>query len=356
VKRTLAVTVILVGSLLLTGPTARAAGIGATPVVTGLDFPATFAFAPDGRIFYADTYTGEIHIFDPSNGSDNLFFTLTGVDGTQGVIGLAIPPDYATRPLVYAYVTRTVPGPVLKNQIVRIRNSGGVGTQPKIIYTSDAGTDHFGGRMLFGPDGLLYVVVGDGGTSANSQILTNTNGKILRMTTTGQVPPGNPFAGSLIWVYGIRNSIGFAFDPQSGNLWEDDNGPECNDEINLIQKGRNYGWGPTETCSTPPPPPRNTNQDGPSPVLPIEYIASPTAPTGAMFCSGCGLTGAEGALFYGNFNTGDIHEVVLTADRRHIASDNSVFTNTSVVLSVERGPDGALYFSDDTSIYKLIQT
>jgi glucose/arabinose dehydrogenase len=243
----------------------------------------------------------------------------------------------------------------LTNQIVRLRDNGGVGVQPKVIFQTNAGSEHHGGRMLFGSDGQLWVVTGEEGVPANAQDLTNNLGKMLRMTPNGQVPPGNPF-GTLVWAYGLRNSFGWAFDPQTGFLWEQDNGPECNDEINLIRKGKNYGWGPSETCSTPPPPPQNTNQDGPSPVLPVEYFASPTAPTGVAFCQGCGLAGAEGHLFYGNWNTFDIHEVVLTSDRRRIASDTSVYNNGSGVLSIERGPDGALYFSDTTAIYQLIQT
>lgn len=348
------VVCLALSALVLNAPPGTATGIGAVPVVSGLDFPAAFTFAADGRIFYTQTYTGEIRIYDPSNGSDTLFYTLVGSNNVQGVLGLALIPTYPTQPYLYAYVTRTVLG-VLKDQIVRIRDNGGVGTQPKVIYEFNAGNDHHGGRMLFGSDGQLYVVTGDEDDPANSQDLSSTLGKMLRMTPTGGIPPGNPF-GTLVWAYGLRNSFGWAFDPQTGNLWEEDNGPECNDEINLIQKSKNYGWGPLATCTTPPAPPRNTNQDGPRPVLPAEYFATPTAPTGVAFCQGCGLTGAEGHLFYGNFNTLNIHEVVLTADRRRISSDSIAFTHSSIVLSIERGPDGSLYFSDDTSIYKLVQT
>lgn len=340
--------------LFLTAPPAGAAGIGAVPVVTGLDFPAAFTLAPDGRVFYTNTYTGQIRIYDPSNGSDTLFFTLTGNTGVQGILGLLLAPTYPTQPYLFAHVTRTVQS-VLVDQLVRIRDDGGVGTQPKVIYQASAGSDHHGGRMLFGSDGLLYLVTGDEADPAHSQDLASPLGKMLRMTANGKVPPGNPF-GTLVWAYGLRNSFGWDFDPQTGSIWEEDNGPECNDEINAIQKGKNYGWGPSETCTTPPPPPRNTNQDGPRPVLPIEYFATPTAPTGVAFCDGCGLTGAEGHLFYGTFNTLNIHEVVLTTDRRHIASDTIAYTHSSIILSIEQGPDGNLYFSDDTTIYELIQT
>jgi glucose/arabinose dehydrogenase len=341
-------------AVLVRAPLGSAAGIGAVPVITGLEFPAAFTFDATGRIFYADAYAGEVHVYDPSNGTDTLFFTFVGLSGEEGVLGLVLAPAYPTRPYLFVYVVRSVQN-VLRDQIVRLKDVGGVGTQPRVIYQDDAGPLHHGGRMLFGSDGQLWVVTGDGDDPAKSQDLTSTLGKMLRMTPGGQMPPGNPF-GTLVWAYGLRNSFGWAFDPQTGLLWEEDNGPACNDEINLIRKGHNYGWGPSETCATPPPPPRNTNQDGPSPVLPVEYFATTTAPTGVGFCRGCGLTGAEGHLFYGNYNTFDIHEVVLSSDRKHIASDASVYLHTASVLSIERGTDGALYFSDDTAIYKLVQS
>src|SRR5438093_6914609 len=101
----------------------RAAGVmgravGATPVVTGLNFPAAFTFAPDGRIFYAERYTGQIRIYDPSNGSNSLFITIPNLStqGEQGLLGLALHPSYPAQPFVYAYATRTVPS--LQNQII----------------------------------------------------------------------------------------------------------------------------------------------------------------------------------------------------------------------------------------------
>jgi glucose/arabinose dehydrogenase len=348
------VTCLTMSMLVLVVPPGRAAGIGAVPVVTGLNFPAAFTFDANGRIFYADAYAGEVHLYDPSTGSDTLFYTFIGLSQEEAVLGLVLAPGYPNRPYVYVYVVRTVQK-VLRDQIVRLKDVGGQGTQPRVIFQDDAGPLHHGGRMLFGSDGQLYVVTGEGDDPAKSQDLTSTLGKMLRMTPAGQVPPGNPF-GTLVWAYGLRNSFGWDFDPQTGFLWEQDNGPACNDEINLIRKGKNYGWGPSGNCQTPPPPPRNTNQDGPNPVLPVEYFPTTTAPTGVGFCQGCGLTGAEGHLFYGNYNTFDVHEVVLTSNRRSIDSDTSVYNHSSFVLSIERGPDGALYFSDDTSIYRLVQT
>lgn len=337
---------------------AHPATIGAIPIATGLDFPAAFTFAPDGRIFYGERLTGEIRIYDPSTGSDTLFFTVRNISitGEQGLLGLALNPSYPSKPYVYAYATRTVPS--LQNQILLIKDVGGRGRKPRIIWASDtvAGDYHDGGRIRFGPDGQLYAIVGEGHDSSNAQDLTNDAGKILRMSPTGAIPPDNPIPGSRIWAYGIRNSYGFNFDPLTGNLWEDENGPECNDELNLIQKGANYGWGPNETCSTPPPPPQNTNQDGPDPVLPQKWFTPTIAPVGMAFCVGCGIGSAEGAFLFGAYNDDEIRQATLSADRLTITTVTVVYTHTGFPLSMERGPDGALYFSDLSGIWKLIQT
>jgi glucose/arabinose dehydrogenase len=329
--------------------------IGAEPVATGLEFPAAFTFAPDGRIFYGETFTGEVRVFDPVGGSDTLFYSLGGDPpaGTQ-LLGLALAPGYPANAFVFGYVARWVDGERV-NQIVRLRDTGGVGSQPRVIYESPATTEASGGRILFGADRMLYAMVGDDGDPANSQDLGNTHGKILRMTPSGRVPRGNPFPDSLIWAYGLRNSIGFDFDQQTGSLWEEDNGPQCNDEINLIRAGQNYGWGPSYTCDTPPAPPLNTNQDGPDPVLPVRFTVDTVAPTGLRFCSGCGLDGADGKIFYGTYNTFAIRNATLTADREGIVSIVTAYSHASFVLGVERGPDGALYFSDQSAIYRLVQ-
>jgi glucose/arabinose dehydrogenase len=332
--------------------------IGATPVVTGLDFPAAFTFAPDGRIFYAERFTGEIRIYDPSNGSNSLFFTIPNIStqGEQGLLGLAIHPSYPTKPFVYAYATRTVPS--LQNQIIVMRDSGGTGRRPKIIWAGDtvAGSYHDGGRIEFGPDRQLYAIVGEGHDEFNAQDLTNDAGKILRMTQQGAVPPDNPIPGSRIWTYGVRNSFGFNFDPLTNNLWETENGPSCNDELNFIGKGANDGWGPNETCSTPPPAPENTNQDGPNPVLPQKWFTPTIAPVGMAFCIGCGIGSAEGAFFFGAYNDSKVRQVTLSADRLTITTVTVVYTHSTFPLSMERGPDSGVYFSDSSGIWKLIQT
>jgi glucose/arabinose dehydrogenase len=335
---------------------AALAAIGATPVKTGLDFPAAFTFDPSGRIFYAERFTGEIRIYNPANGSDTLFFTVTNLetDGERGLLGLALPPGYPSTAFVFAYATRDVAG-TPTNQILRIRDAGGTGSNMRVIWTSNvpSGTNHNGGRILFGPDGRLYAFQGEAGNPGNSQITTNNEaGKILRMKSNGAPSGGNPF-GNRIWSYGHRNSFGFAFDPQTDFLWESENGPSCNDEVNFIAKGGNYAWGNSETCSTPPSAPNNTNQDGPNPILPEVYYASVIAPTGIVFCTGCGIASAEGKVFLASYNDVRIRQLTLDAARTNVTSQAIVYTHSASPLSMERGPDGAVYFSDDAGIWKL---
>ena len=332
--------------------------VAAVRVVGGLSFPAAFTFAPDGRIFYGERFTGEIRIYNPSNGSDTLFFTVPNLvaSGEQGLLGLAMAPGYPTLPFVYAYATRDVGG-TDRNQIVRIRDVSGLGAAMRVVWSSDvaAAPIHNGGRILFGPDAKLYAIRGDAADSNNSQDLGNDAGKVLRFNPGGTVPADNPFPGSPIWAFGIRNSYGFGFDPINGFLWEAENGPECNDELNRIRKGNNYGWGPNETCSSPPPPPQNTNQDGLNPVQPRVWFSPTIAPTGLAFCVRCGIPSAEGAFFFGAFNDGKVRRCRLNLSRTAIVSTTTVYTHSTGILSMERGPDNAVYFSDFAGIWKLVQ-
>ncbi len=328
-------------------------------VATGLNFPLTFTFSKAGRIYYGEKSSGEIHLLDPDADTDHVFFTIPKVvdQGEQGLLGLALDPGFPSQPFVYAYVTRDLDGTPY-DQVVRIRYENGHGTDLHVIFTSKtySGAYHDGGRILFGPDGFLYGVQGDGHGSVAAQDRTNTAGKVIRMTRLGKPAPGNPFSSSRIWSYGHRNSFGMAFDPVTGRLWETENGPECNDELNRIVKGGNFGWGPNETCDGQAP--ENTNNSGPTPrILPKRFYTPTIAPTGIVFCHGCGLgSGSRDRLFFGAYNTSEIRRVTLTSSRLGVASQEVVFTNDEGVLSMERGPKGGIYFSDPNGIFKLVRT
>ena len=347
----LAATIALGGHL----PARAAPGVTAREVVGGLDQPVAFTFGPGRVLWYVEKTTGEVRTYDLDTERDRLFDDVAGVDGQgeRGMLGIALHPDYPAEPYVYVYATRSVNGN-LKNQILRITDRGGDGGRRRVIFSSPAGSSpyHNGGRILFGPDGMLYAIVGDGHDAENSQDLSsNDRGKILRMTPGGDVPATNPGDG-LLFAFGIRNSFGFAFDPLEDRLWQTENGPACNDEINLIRKGGNYGWGPSATCDGASP--GNTNRDGPSPIRPELFYEQTIGITGIAFCDGCGLgSRSEGRAFFGAVNNGEVTRITLNARRSGVRRDVLVYDHDSGVLSIEVGPGGSLYFSDFDGVYRL---
>jgi glucose/arabinose dehydrogenase len=345
---------LLMGPLLAAPGVTHAATIVVRPVATGLAYPVGFAFAPDGRIFYIERSTGTIRIFDPDHGTSTVFAT---VPGAASMIGLALHPSYPTQPFVYVYGTRKVGG-VRLDQLLRFRDNAGKGQAMSVLLSRDAAppgpTAHHGGRLLFGAHGALFLMIGDESDPAHAQDPSELAGKMLRMKPNGSPAANNPVPGSRVFASGLRNSIGYDLDPSTARLWLVDNGPECNDEVDQINAGSNYGWGPSETCSTPPAAPRNTNQDGPSPVLPKYFFPATVGVTGLTFCTGCGLgSGAEGKLLFGDYNSGAIHAATLNAARTGVVSQTVIVTHAPAVLDMEVDPGGVVYFSDPTGIYRL---
>jgi glucose/arabinose dehydrogenase len=347
--RVLFTAALALGAALAPGSIAAADdAIGAEQVAGGLDVPVGFTFDPRGRIWYVEKLSGEVRILNLRRDTDRLFRRISGVnaEGERGTLGIALHPQYPARPFVYVFATRSVGDGPLQNQIVRLRDVGGRGRRPNVIFRSPttAQTNHNGGRILFGPDGMLYAVVGDGGAMpSTAQDLRDVRGKVLRMTPLGAAPADNPLRRRL-FAYGIRNSFGFDFDPLTGNLWETENGPQCNDELNLILPGGNYGWGPSQTCSGPSP--ENTNRDGPNPVLPLAWFTPPIAPTGIAFCDDCRLAADdEGTFFFGTNNTREIRQVTLDAERDDIVTVATVHSAADRIISLEAAPGGRIYFS-----------
>jgi glucose/arabinose dehydrogenase len=341
-------------------PASAAGAIAARRVKTGLNGPAAFTFSPRGLIFYLERGTGEVHVLNLGKHTDRLFFTISGVngDGERGALGIALHPGWPQRPFVYVYVTRVANG-TLRNQILRIRSRNGHGVGSRIMFQTTAVTVlyHNGGRIMFGPGGNLFAMVGDGHSSDNAQDLTaNARGKILRMKPDGSVPHTNPIRGSRIWSFGHRNSFGFTFDPLAGRLWETENGPACNDEINLVVGNGNFAWGSNETCSGSGP--DNTNNSGPAPrLMPKWWTQGTIGITGDAFCHACGLGSRyEGDLFFGGVNAGTLRVLQLNPARDDVVGTaNIVLTAPNgAILSMETAPNGTIYFSDFGAIYKLV--
>jgi glucose/arabinose dehydrogenase len=300
-------------------------------------------------MFYVERFTGEIHSYDLSAGTNRVWGRITnlGTDGEQGVLGIAVDPRWRRERRLYVYYTNGKP---LENRIIKLRWDDDGTPFRTILLRIRASSNHNGGVIHFGPDGLLYAVTGDAGDPARPQDTSSNAGKVLRLTRNGNVPAGNPFAGEYAFSYGHRNSFGFTFDPQTDRLWQTENGPECDDEVNFVRSGMNYGWGPASDCP-------DTSESGPNPVQP-EAVWNPViAPTGATFCDRCGLgPGVRGRLLVGAWNDGIIRRLTLDSQRNDVVGRRLVFDNSSGVLAVESRPSTrGIFFSDANGIYRLVR-
>lgn len=226
------------------GTTTAAAPVDTGParnLLTGLDRPWSIAVLPDGSALVSVRNTAEVHRVPApgSSGSSEVVGRVPDVvsEGEGGLLGLAVAPDFAADPVVYAYFTSPT-----DNRVAAIPFTNGRLGAPRVILDGiPRSRNHNGGRLAFGPDGQLYVTTGDAGETRLAQDLTSLGGKILRITPDGAPAPGNPFGGSPVWSYGHRNVQGLAWDAR-GRLYASEFGSNVWDELNVIEPGRNYGW------------------------------------------------------------------------------------------------------------------
>jgi glucose/arabinose dehydrogenase len=238
-------------------------------VASRLAIPWGMAFLPDGSALVSERNSARLLQLRPGQ-APQVLGTIPGVvpNGEAGLLGLAVSPTFAQDQWVYAYFTAAS-----DNRIVRFRLNA-LGTQQVILSGITKASIHDGGRIAFGPDGLLYAGVGDANNTANSQNTSRLNGKILRMTPTGGVPAGNPF-GNRVYSYGHRNVQGLAWDPQ-GRLFATEFGQNTWDEVNLIVAGGNYGWPTVEGMAN------NPNFRNPL----VVWTTAESSPSGAAFANG----------------------------------------------------------------------
>jgi glucose/arabinose dehydrogenase len=237
--------------------------------------------------------------------------------GETGLLGLALHPDFATNRLLYAFLSTAD-----DNRIVRMTYDGGLGDPEPILTGLGTSTHHNGGGLTFGPDGLLYAATGDAEDSAAAQDTASLDGKVLRMTDAGEVPDGNPF-GNLVWSYGHRNVEGIRFD-DTGRLWIAEFGDKGADELNLVRKGKNYGWPDVE------------GSDGKG------GFADPLAEWPVDQCSPSGIAIAAGRAWLGALQGECVWSVVLDGPdagktAQHFAGRHGR------IRSVALAPDGSLW-------------
>jgi glucose/arabinose dehydrogenase len=263
-------------------------GFTETRVATGLANPTAMAFAPDGRLFVC-LQGGQLRVIKNGALLPTPFLTVTvNSSGERGLLGIAFDPQFTSNRFVYVYYTATTPA--VHNRVSRFTANGDVAVASSEVVLFElnnlsSATNHNGGAMHFGPDGKLYVAVGENANSANSQTLSNVLGKMLRLNADGTIPGDNPFFGTAtgqnraIWALGLRNPFTFAFQPGTGRMFINDVGQNTTEEIDDGIAGSNYGWPNTEGPTT-----------NPAYRSPIFFYGHGTSDT-----TGCAITGG---VFY----------------------------------------------------------
>jgi glucose/arabinose dehydrogenase len=325
-------------------------------VVKGLEIPWSFAFAPDGRLFVTER-PGRVRIVDIARGTSDVALTLDDVfaEGEGGLLGLALDPAFASNRLLYLYYTAGT-SRASANRVVRYRESAGrLAEQTVLLDGIPANTIHDGGRLRFGPDGLLYVTTGDAANDSQAQDVASYAGKILRLNADGTTPRDNPFS-SPIYSYGHRNPQGLDWHPVTGDLWASEHGATGNDEINVIDRGANYGWPRIEGAQTMP-----------MMRTPVVFYNPSVAPSGASF-----YRGQRFPQFVNNFFVATLRGTLLlrlqidAASRQVVGQERLLEGQFGRLRAVVTGPDGFLYFctsnrdgrgsatSDDDRIARLV--
>jgi len=325
-------------------------------VATDLAWPVSFVFPPPGpfpagSILYSERFTGNVRLLPPGGAPPGSIVANTTVfaDGEEGFLGIAVASDFASRPYVYAYHTylnTTTSGPM--NRVIRwwLGPTAPPGPPPKEVVLDGipANTLHDGGILAFADDGTLFITTGDASMPGNAQDNASLSGKVLRVRADGSIPADNPIPGSPVYTLGHRNVFGLAFQPATGVPFISENGPTENDEVNVLEPGRNYGW------------PIGTGALGdPRFADPILTYRSVIAPTGIAFYTGNGSPRWTGSLFLGDWNFGNLHRLTLVGPGyRGVVGDEVVDSvGFAGIIDVEDGPDGDLYFSTPSAIYRV---
>jgi len=323
-------------------------------VLSNLNFPVGLALASDGRVFFNERLTGAIRIIDQQWQLVNSPFCRLTVQtsGEQGLLGLALDPNFASNRFVYVYYTAGSP---LRNRVVRYTESSGTCTNETVILDDiPASSIHNAGIIQFGPDGKLYVVTGDAANTATSQSLTSLAGKILRLNPDGTVPSDNPFVSNAninakkVYALGIRNSYGFTFHGHTGHLWQTENGPGDSDEINRIVSGGNYGWPTVRGIA-----------GNPNFLDPIVSYTPTIAPTGIIAIphdSAVYPVAYRNNLLFTAWNDGRIRRIVLSgANLTQLGTSSSAYNGgNGGLLSMMLGADGYVYVSNASTIYRVV--
>lgn len=309
-------------------------------VVSGLDVPWGIAFLPNGDMLVTER-PGRVRLVQGGQLQPQAVATApVSANGEGGLLGVALHPDFASNRLFYLYYTADQNGTVV-NRVQRWQLSAdGRSASPERIILDNIPVARFhnGGRIRFGPDGMLYVGTGDARSPDTSQNRNSLAGKILRLTPEGQIPADNPFPNNPAFITGIRNTQGFDW-VNSSTLWVTDHGPSGDlglygrDEVNVATAGDNLGWSVIYGCE---------QREGM--VRPALTWAEAVPPGGAAIYTGNAIPEWQGSLLIGTLRSEHLHRVVLDESGR--LQQHEVYLRGSGygrLREVIMGPDGELY-------------
>lgn len=340
----------------------EAATFEAVVVADGLEHPWGLAFLPDGRMLVTER-NGNLRIVTPDG---QLSDPVSGVPevvarGQGGLLDVILHPDYASNGWLYLSFSRSGQNGT-GTAIARARLEGSGLRDVATIFAAEneaSGGRHFGSRMAFGPDGKLYVSVGDRGQDDEAQKLANHNGTVLRLNDDGSVPSDNPFAGradalASTFSYGHCNPQGMAVNPASGAVWIHEHGPQGGDEINRLKAGANYGWPLVTFGRSYAGFPIGEGTSAPGLEPPLHHWTPSIAPSGMAFYTGTAFPGWKDNLFVGSLKFQYLARVVLDGSRV-VAEERLLEDQFGRIRDVRQGPDGLLYVLTDEDNGRLVR-
>jgi len=332
-------------------------------VATGLDHPWGMAFLPDGAMLITER-SGQLRLLRDGELASAPIAGVPEVaaSGQGGLLDIALHPDFASNRLVY--LSYAGPGAdSAATTVARARLGEGALEDLEVIFRAVPdirSSKHFGSRLVFDPDGFLYVTAGERGQGARAQDLAQHPGSVLRLNDDGSVPDDNPFVGQAgalpeIYAWGHRNPQGMAVHPETGAVWTQEHGPRGGDEVNIERPGANYGWlvithGIDYSGA---PVGEGTHKEGME--QPVHYWVPSIAPSGMAFYEGDAFPEWQGDLFVGALKDQLLARLELDGER--VVGEERLLENAiGRIRDVEVGPDGFLYLLTDESdggLYRL---
>lgn len=343
--------------------------VTATPVVQGLDHPWALAFLPDKKGMLVTERPGHLRWVSPEG---KLSAPLAGVPkvwakGQGGLLDVVLSPDFANDRLVYLSFAEEGQDGNAGTAVGRGRLSDDMSSLSdfKVIFRQEpklSTGNHFGSRLVFDRDGYLFIALGENNQRSTSQDLDKLQGKVVRIYPDGRIPEDNPFVGQKgvrpeIWSYGHRNQQGAALNPWTGTLWTHEHGPKGGDEINLIERGQNYGW-PLAThgidySSKPIPEAKGKVVEGT--VAPYHVWEKSPGISGMTFYDGERFKPWQHNLFIGALADKDVIRLQLDGDK--VVHEERLLGGLKArIRDVRQGPDGYVYVltdEDKGSVYRV---